>query len=237
MKQNNEQDRSLFDTPFSAQYWRLAALEMKSTRMLVIAGVLTALRIAVKSLTIPIGPSLNITFGFIINALGSLIYGPVMAIFTSAISDTLGALLFPSGAYFFPFIFEEIAGGVLFALFYYRAKITTLRVMLGRFAVTIIVNLMISPVIMIYYYKMVLGKSYTFFTMPRMIKNLVMFPIQSLILVLLLGALLPHTNRMNLTYTGTTQLKMTRRDVLVLVLLTAVSALAILFYYWYKGLT
>ncbi|MBQ9644440.1 MAG: folate family ECF transporter S component [Lachnospiraceae bacterium] len=237
MNQKNEPDRSLFDTPFSAKYWKLAALEMKSTRVLVLAGILTALRIAVKSLSIPIGPSLNITFGFIINALGSLIYGPIVAIFTSAISDTLGAMLFPTGTYFFPFIFEEIAGGVIFALFYYRAKITTLRVMLGRFAVTVLVNLMISPVIMIYYYKMILGKSYTFFTMPRMIKNLVMFPIQSLILVLLFGALLPHTNRMNLTYTGTTSLKFTKKDVLVLILLTVVSALAIVFYYWYKGLS
>lgn len=229
-------DRSLFKAPFGAHYWKLAAGELKSTRMLVLAGVLTALRIAVKSLQIPIGPNLNITFGFIINALGSMIYGPVMAVLTSAVSDTAGALLFPSGTYFFPFIFEEIAGGVLFALFYYRAKISTLRVMLGRFAVTVIVNLMISPVIMIYYYKLILGKSYQFFTIPRMVKNLVLFPVQTLILVVLFNAVLPFTNRMDLTFTGTTSLKVTKRDWIILACLTAVSALAIFLYYRYKGL-
>ena len=94
----------LFETPFSKEYWRLAAGELRSTKILVLAAILTALRIAVKSLAIPVGPNLNITFGFLINATGSMIYGPIVAILTSAISDTLGAILFPHGAYFFPFI-------------------------------------------------------------------------------------------------------------------------------------
>ena len=58
----NEKNRKLFATPFSAEYWRLSAGELKSTRVLVLAALLTALRIAIKSLKIPIGPNLTITF-------------------------------------------------------------------------------------------------------------------------------------------------------------------------------
>ena len=227
-------DRRLFDTPFSGDYWKLAAGELKSTRMLVIAALLTALRIAVKSLRIPVGPNLNITFGFIVNATGSMIYGPVVAIIASAISDTVGAILFPSGTYFFPFIFEEIAGGLLFALFYYRAKLSTLRVTLGRFAVTVIVNLMINPVIMYYYYLFYLGKSYKILSLPRMVKNVVLFPLQSLVLVILFNALLPHTNKMGLTFTGATKLQFEKKDWINLAALTAVSALCIVLYYVFK---
>lgn len=233
----SQSKQQLFSAPFSAAYWRLAAAELKSTRMLVLAAVLTALRIAIKSLSIPIGPSLNITFGFIINSVGSMIYGPVMAILTSAISDTLGAILFPSGPYFFPFIFEEIAGGLLFALFFYRTKISTMRVLLGRFSVTLVCNIILSPCLLYYYYLIYMGTSYNIFSLPRMIKNLALFPLQSLVMVLLFNAVLPLTNRMGLTYTGNVKLKFGKQEVVTLVILTAVSALAIAGYYWYRGLT
>ena len=90
-------DRTVFSHPFNGRYWRLALSEFRSLKMLVVAAMLTALRIAVKSLTIQIMPGLNITFGFIVNAVGSMIYGPVVAVVTSAVSDTLGAILFPTG--------------------------------------------------------------------------------------------------------------------------------------------
>ena len=228
--------RQLFAAPFSAAYWRLAAAEMKSTRMLVLAAVLTALRIAIKSLSIPIGPNLNITFGFLINSIGSMIYGPVVAILASAVSDTLGAVLFPSGPYFFPFIFVEIAGGLIFALFFYRARISTMRVLLGRFSVTLVCNIILNPILLYYYYLMYMGTSYSILSLPRMIKNLALFPLQSLVMVILFNAVLPLTNRMGLTYTGETKLKFGKREIITLVILTAVSALAIAGYYWYRGL-
>ena len=228
---NSNKSRKLFQTPFCTEYWKLASLEMKDLRILVVAALLTAMRIAVKSLTIPVGPNLNITFGFLVNAIGSMIYGPVVAIVTSAISDTLGAILFPHGTYFFPFIFEEIAGGVLFALFYYRARLTSLRVILGRFAVTVIVNLIISPIIMYYYYMTILGKSYMVFSLPRIIKNLVLFPLQSLILILFFNVLTPATNSMDLTYTDGRKLQLERRDIILLVCMTLAAAGAIAAYY------
>ena len=226
----------LFDSPFSKDYWCLAAGELASTKVLVLAALLTALRIAVKSLKIPVGPELNITFGFLVNAAGSMIYGPVVAILTSAVSDTLGAILFPSGVYFFPFIFEEIAGGVIFALFYYRTKLSSLRVILGRFAVTVLVNLMISPVIMYFYYQMVLGRAYTIFTLPRMVKNLVLFPLQSLVLIFLFNALLPVTDSMGLTYTGHKKMELRKKDWVTLAILTVISAAVIAIYYLVRGI-
>ena len=221
----------LFTHPFSRAYWRLAAAECKDGKMLAIAAMLTAMRIAVKSLSIPVGPSLKITFGFLVNAVGSMIYGPVVAIAASAVSDTLGALLFPSGAYFFPFIFEEIAGGVLFALFYYRAKLSTTRVMLGRLAVTAVCNLILNPALLTWYYAVIVGKSYAFMTWPRLAKNVALFPLQTVALVLLINLLLPATNRMGLTCTGGEKLKITGKNVFALIALTVIAAAAVAAYY------
>ncbi len=232
----SEKNRKLFTTPFSAEYWRLSAREMKSIHMLVIAALLTALRIAVKSLRIQLGPDLYVTFGFVINALGSMIYGPVVAGVTSAISDILGALLFPSGAYFFPFTLVEMAGGVIFAMFFYRAKITTSRVVWGRFAVTAICNLILNPITLYYYNMLFFTKSYMIFSLPRVVKNLALFPVQSLILIVFFNAMLPITNRMGLTHTGNVKLSIEKKDIKMLVLLTAVSAVAVALYYIIMGI-
>ena len=226
-----QQNDRLFSHPFSAAYWRLAAAEYKKPKMLVLAAMLTAMRIAVKSLSVPVGPSLKITFGFLVNAVGSMIYGPVVAVAASAVSDTLGAILFPSGTYFFPFIFEEIAGGVLFALFYYRARLSATRVMLGRLAVTAVCNLILNPLLLMWYYAVIVGKSYAFMTWPRLAKNIALFPLQTVALVLLFNLLLPVTNRMGLTYTGNSKLALTKKNVLALIALTVLAAAAVAAYY------
>ena len=225
--------RALFDTPFHRDYWRLAAGEFKSLRVLILAALLTALRIAIKSVKIPLAADLYITFGFLVNATGSLIYGPIVAIFASAVSDTVGALLFPTGTYFLPFLFEEIAGGVLFALFYYRARITTTRVLLGRLAVTVVCNLILNPLFMMWYYALYVGKAYSFMTIPRLAKNIALFPVQTLMLVVLFRMLLPITNRMKLTYASPESLRIRPRDIITLVVLTAVAAAAVIAYFYF----
>lgn len=140
-----------------------------------------------------------------------MIFGPVVAIIAAAISDTLGCILFPTGVYFFPFIFTEIAGSLIFALFLYRAPLTNLRVTLSRFCVSFFVNIVIQTPIMLLYYQMVLGKSYAIFDLPRICKNLVLFPIESLLLILFLNVITPLTYRMKLTYEPPKKLKITGR--------------------------
>ena len=191
----------LYASPFSKAYWRDAVRELGKVRMLAVAAILIAVRVALKSVAIPIAPpTLMINLGFFVNALGAMIFGPVVAIIAAAISDTLGCILFPTGVYFFPFIFTEIAGSLIFALFLYRAPLTNLRVTLSRFCVSFFVNIVIQTPIMLLYYQMVLGKSYAIFDLPRICKNLVLFPIESLLLILFLNVITPLTYRMRLTY-------------------------------------
>ena len=62
-----------------------------------------------------------------------MLYGPIMALLGGLISDTIGAVLFPSGPYFFPYALIEMSSGFIFALFLYRAKLTEFRIILARF--------------------------------------------------------------------------------------------------------
>lgn len=220
----------LFDTPFSKEYWKQAASELKNTKTLIFAALMIALRIALKSVSIYIAADLRISIEFLVNALGAMTFGPVVAIAGAAVSDTLGALLFPSGPYFFLFIFTEIAGSLVFALFFYRTKISVTKVILSRFCTNFFVNIVLQTPIMYLYYQMMLGKTYKIFNLPRMIKNLVLFPVESLLLVLFLRALIPPLKSLGYKVSDISNLHFTKKNIVTLVILTIIGVAAVVIY-------
>lgn len=227
MSQNGTNSRQLFDTPFSKEYWKLAAGEFKKQRVLIFAALMIALRVALKSLGIPIAADLKINVAFFINAYGAMVFGPVVAIVAAAISDTLGCILFPTGVYFFPFIFIEIAGSLCFALFLYRAEVTAKRVILSRFCIDFLVNIVLNTPVMWLYYRMVMGRNYAIFDLIRIIKNLAMFPIESVLLILFLRMVIPPTQKLGYIYSGADKLRFTKKNVILMVVLVLIGALAV----------
>lgn len=233
-KNQSVSNAKLFRSPFSKEYWRAALAEFKDLRMILFAALIVALRVALKSVSIPVAADLRIGVGFFVNAFGSMVYGPVMAVAGAAVCDTLGALLFPSGPYFPLFLITEIAGSLVFALFFYRAEITSLRVILSRFCIDFFVNIVLQTPIMMAYYQIMLGKSYKVFHLPRFIKNLVMFPIESVLLILFLRLLIPPMTQAGQLPRGMNKLAFTKKNIAVLAILTLVGAAAVFLYVRYR---
>ncbi len=127
---------ALYQTPFSKAYWRDAAMELKDIRILVFAALMIALRVALKSLGIPIAADLKINIAFFHQRAGSHGLWPCGGYTGSSRIRHPGlSALPPPGYIFFPFIFIEIAGSLVFALFLYRTRVTATRVILSRFCV------------------------------------------------------------------------------------------------------
>jgi len=232
--------RELFRTPFSLKYWKLAVSEIRYPRILAVAGILLALRIAVKplSIAIPLSQDLYFSFDFVVNSVSALITGPVISALTGAISDTIGAFLFPKGPYFFPYIFPEIVSGFIFALFYYRVNLSSVRVMLGRFFVSLISNIALGAWISYYYYQTFYPKSLHLWGARQaagIVKNLALFPLECLVLLLLFASILPLTNKMEFTFTGRTKFEIRKKEVILLIILTVIAAGAIAGYVVYKA--
>ena len=227
MSENAASISKLFPHPFSKAYWAAAAGEFKKRKVLIFAALMIALRVALKPLGIPIAADLKINIAFFINAYGAMVFGPVVAIVAAAISDTLGFILFPTGVYFFPFIFIEIAGSLCFALFLYRAEVTAKRVILSRFCIDFFVNIVLNTPVMWLYYKMVMGKSYAIFDLVRIVKNLAMFPIESVLLILFLRMVIPPTQKMGYMYSGIEHLRLTKKNILAMAALLAIGAAAV----------
>ena len=234
MQSRQSDSGKLFATPFCREYWRVAAGEFRQQRVLIFAALMIALRVALKPLSIPIAADLRINIAFFINAFGAMVFGPVVGIAAAAVSDTLGCLLFPTGVYFFPFIFIEIAGSVIFALFLYRADVTARRVILSRFCIDFFVNVVLNTPVMWLYYRMVMGKSYALFDLVRVVKNLAMFPIESVLLILFLRAVIPPARKLGYVFTGVDGLRLAKKNVLMIVALVLIGALAVAGYAVYN---
>ena len=229
-KNSSSPSKNLFSTPFSKAYWVQAASEFRNLKMLLFAALVVALRVALKSVSIPIAADLRIGVGFFVNAFGAMIYGPVVAAAGAAVSDTLGALLFPSGPYFPLFLLTEIAGSVIFALFLYSTRVTALRVILSRFCIDFFVNIVLNTPVMMAYYSIMLGKSYKVLHWPRIVKNLAMFPIESVLLILFLRAVIPAVKPLGSIPGDLSQLRFTRKNIILLAVFTVIGVAAVILY-------
>ena len=223
---------NLYNHPFCKGYWLDAAKEFADIKMLVIAALIIALRVTLKMIKIPLAPNLEITPAFLANALGAMIYGPVVGAFGALISDFLGVMM--SGqTYFVPYALTEIAGTVIFAMYFYRAKITPTRVILSRFSICLIVNIFMTIPIDNLYQQFMYGYHNTVLTLPRILKNLFMFPIESVVLTLFLSIMQPITYRMKLTFNPAEKLSLSKKQIALLVTLVVVGAASVFGYLFF----
>ena len=225
-----QKSTNLYKHPFCAGYWRDALAEMKDTKMLVFAAFIVAIRVALKTvIRIPLAPSLDITPAFMANALGAMVYGPVVGALGAVVSDVLGVLM-RGDTYFLPYVLTEISGTVIFALFFYRQKITPTRVVLSRFCICLFVNILLqTPIDMLYQY-VYYGYVNVVITVPRIFKNLFMFPLESVALAVFLSAMQPITYRLKMTYNPDCKLSFTKKQVVLLIVLVAVGIASVFAY-------
>ena len=211
-----EKSTAVYKTPFSKAYWRDAAMELKDTKMLVFAALMIALRVALKLVAIPLAPNLKINTAFLANALGAMVYGPFVGAIGAIVSDVLGVML-RGDTYFLPYVLTEISGTVIFALFFYRQKLTPTRVILSRFCICLFVNILLQTPIDMLFQLVYYGYNNVVLTLPRIFKNLFMFPLESVALAVFLSAIQPITYRMKLTYNPAEKLYFNKKQIALLV--------------------
>lgn len=233
-----QKSTALYPHPFSKAYWRDAAAELKSVKTLVVAAMMIALRVATKGLAVPIAPDLDLfSVASFINALSAMIIGPVVAIPAAFISDFLGVLLWDGlGTYFLPYALQEIGSSLIWALLLYRAKPTTLRVMIGRLSICLVINVLLGTAINMWWQTIYYGQSSMVLTLPRVLKNTFMFPIEAVVMTFFLSLMVPITNRMGLTYSGTDvkeKLTFGKKQIIVLAALFVVGVTCVVSYLFY----
>ena len=232
------ESKSPLATPsvFSAAYWRDAAANLKDTRMLALAAMIVALRALCKMLEIPLAPGLNINVAGLFNSVGAMVYGPVVGLVGAVVSDPLGYLLHPDGPYFLPFMLVDMSSSFIFGLLFWRRRLTVGRTMAAKFAVNMVSNVILTSLIMKWYYLVYYGvekaEAYNLINLTRIVKNLVMFPIEAIFIAAVIGALTPALGRLRML-PKQEEMKLEFRHYVLLTVLTLLSVGLIAFYVYF----
>ena len=225
---------------YGKQYWLDAAAQLKDIRILVFAALFIALRVLAKNplFNIQVLPGLKFTLDCYVNAVGAMVCGPVVSFLSGAVSDSLGCMLFPmAGQAYFPlYMLVEMTSSLIFGLFLWRRKITVGRVLLSKFTVNVVCNLLINPAIMKLQYYMMgdqSGQVAAFVTGVRIGKNLVLFPFEAAFIVLFISALFPLLRKVGVVPRDQAKPEFRVRHWLMIAIVTLASFALVLFYWLY----
>jgi len=179
------------ETLLHRSYWKAAAADLYSTRNLVFAALMVAMaRVLALIPSIPIAHT-RLSFSFPARAMCALVCGPVAGMVYGFVEDILGFILQPTGEFFFGYTISTMAGMLVYALCFYRRRVTVVRIVAANVLVNIFVNAMLGSL----WTMMIRGGGYFGWFVPSLTKNLVTIVPKSVVLYFFFQAMLPILGR------------------------------------------
>ena len=160
--------------------WSLPKLDVSQ---FVVLALLVGLDIVLGKLTVGTNV-LKISFVFVAMSLIAKWYGPVWTMMIATILDVVGATIInPSGTFFLGFTLSAITAGLIYALFYYnQVHVSWLRILGAVGLVTFVVNAGMNTLwLFIMYSQVHTWDSFVTILIPRLIKSIMMYPIQVIV--------------------------------------------------------
>lgn len=158
--------------------FKRGGLWMNKTRTVVFIALLIALNVVLTRFVAIQTPIVRIGFGFIPIALSAMFFGPMIGGITAALSDVLGMLIFPKGAFFPGFTLSAFLGGVIYGLFLYDKPKTWLNIAFSALTISLIVNLGLNTL----WISMTTGNTFIAIIVPRIIKEMILIPIRTVLI-------------------------------------------------------
>ena len=161
-------------------------VKLKNTKTLTTCSMLIALSVITSVIT-TFYPDITLKFSisFIFTALIAAKYGPVVAATSAALTDIIQYLVKPIGAYI-PFLTVTCAlTGLIYGFFFYSNKTKLWRIIVSQSVICIFISTLLNSYILSFY----VGKAFEALIVARVVKNIVMLPIEIIILFLLFTAM------------------------------------------------
>lgn len=153
--------------------------EFKQTKNVVFCGLMAALAVILTYMTtIQIGPYIKIGFWGIPNRVVELMFGPIVGGIFGGTLDIIRYIVRPTGPFFVGFTISEILSGVIYGIFLYKKPVKLTRLAIAGFVDKVVVNCVLNTL----WLSMLYGKGFMVLISARVIKNLIMWPIDALLL-------------------------------------------------------
>ena len=157
---------------------RASSHEFSRVTTLATAGMLVALGVILSFFTIQLSDALKISFSFLPLSMGGMLFGPVVGGVMGVVGDVLGYFVRPSGPFFPGFTLNALVTGAIYGFFFFRHPVTLKRCALASLSVVLLVNLLLNPM----WLSLMYGRAFVALVAVRIIKNIVMFPINTALL-------------------------------------------------------
>lgn len=159
--------------------------EFKSLSTITICGILGSISIVLKWLTsINFGPFI-ITYSWIPGRIADFLFGPIVGAIYAGVMNLINHIIKPMGNFNIIYTLIPMLAGFIFGLILYKRKISFMRIFFAQALVKIFINAGLTTFVMAFER----GKAFMFLFPARLIKNLIMIPIDSTILFIVLTAL------------------------------------------------
>lgn len=152
--------------------------EFTATKNLVLCGLMAAIAIVLSMVaSISIGPYVKIGFSGIPNRIVEFLFGPVVGCIFGGALDLLKFMIKPDGPFFFGFTFNVMLAGLIYGCLLYHKPLSIKRIVIAEFLVKLIVNCGLNTL----WISMLYGKAFFVLLPMRLLKNVIMLPIDSAI--------------------------------------------------------
>ena len=158
--------------------------KMKDVKTLTTLAMLLAIATVLGFLKIPVNNFIEFRFGFLPLACSSMLYGPVIGGITGLAADFLGYIAKPTGPYFPGFALSNIISGVIYGILLYKKPVTVKRVVMTEILETIVISMLMNSL----WLSILYGNGFWPVFTARVVKSIVMIPINSFLLYTVLKA-------------------------------------------------
>ncbi len=162
---------------------RQSAKEMHQLRSLTGGAMLTAVSVIINQFTIFINQIMRLGFTFLPIALSGMLYGPLITGSLGAVCDILKYFTRNDGGAFFPgFTISSFVAGFLYGIFLYKKPVTLRRVIATRLCVMVVDSWILNSL----WLSMLYGNAFIALVSARMLKSVLVFPVEVALLYLTL---------------------------------------------------
>ena len=163
-----------------------SAKEFKSLHTVIMCGLMGALSIILGMFaSIHLGP-FSITYAWIPNRIVDFMFGPIVGALYGGVMDIVKFMLKPNGTFNLAYTAIPMLAGLVFGLILYNKPVSFLRILFAQSLVKIFINAGLTTYIMAFEK----GQAFMELMSVRLIKNLIMIPLDSILLFLVLTALM-----------------------------------------------
>ena len=164
---------------------RKSAGEFKKLQTVVFCGLMGALSIILGLFaSIHFGP-FSITYAWIPNRIIDFMFGPVVGALYGGVMDVIKFMLKPNGSFNLAYTAMAVLAGLIFGVVLYNKQISFMRIVFAQTLVKIVINVGMGTYLMAFER----GQAFMALMPVRLIKNLIMIPLDSILLFIVLSAL------------------------------------------------